>query len=324
MILVPLARAQTFSRISFGATGMMIIKLPTLIVIVTGFSLIVIASSLTFSLYDGCDSASVVCVGARNNESRLNSGGCIKDKDCQVMVKVFNATLSSGTTIYQWELAVEWNKLPSSASYRNYVYLAVTQDKMSLAGISGNRMPVYIPYYSYANEVKPKNSHFEPRIETCKSVEITTTDLKSNKKRIENKVDCNSTISTKLTTMESKNFVHFNPMSRINYVDSRLTYYGATGSSDQVLKVNIKNSVNYSADLFEDKLTISLFHWSAKAGEKWSLVNEVRNIEPFHFFKKEVTKKSLLWLWILIGVVGAIIIVALCICCCIKKCLCCN
>lgn len=304
-------------------------------------------------LYEGCGQPDYYCLGSRENIPSINAGGCIKNKNCQVIVKIqkkYNGTSKpepktlpncqsgdlscrSNPTVggdpervkdhhqFEWTLAVEWNADRRSQHYCNAIYLAITKEKLKLDSLE--LLPEYVPYWSYLKT--GRREHFMPKIVVCGIGSTPSTCLKQ---------------TASLTFESFKNYIHFtNMITQRPYSDTNVRYTRALGSSTRKLLVeyhSMYRNGTYQVDLIDDRLTVSLMHWhGAQTDRLWTFGNDISKFEPSYLFLKETpsqgsptidkisressnkkrNKQNLMWLWIGLGIIGLLILLLLCVAC---------
>lgn len=264
-------------------------------------------------LYSNCGEANTICMGARKNVASFNTDGCIETENCQAFLKVTKNT-ETEPALFNWELAIQYNENVNSAHHFNTLYLAINKERIILT--KTERMPNNIPYWYMLT--RATKTHFKPYIRLCTGPDPNI---------------CSKTSKTMLNIKNISKYVKFSPLTRKSYTDSNLQYLSSVGNSLQLLTVRLEEE-EFSYDLLNEQLTISLFHWYSNETGPYEK-NFGGNFDPIHLFKKkggkddgtrdgaetDSQKGSLLWLWILLGAIGlALILIILCvICCCIKK-----
>lgn len=349
----------------------MSLDVSSLIILSTSIQLFVLTPTDGIKLYYGCGKSNFVCIGTKDNVTSINQGGCIKDKNCQVILRIekvintgSNSTSSNQpikinqvSNLYQksnmyrrsnmyqrfnWELAIQHSDSILSDNYYNFIYLSISKEKVTLD--EKERMEKWIPYISYEKTRNWKYNHFQPRMHVC-SAESAADDCDSQLVKL---------LPEAITYNYRSDFIRFGSIASKLYDDTPLEYFGASGTSNQVINVLIRTrikNVNYTIDLIKDNLTVSIFHWYGSAESKyWKLVSEARFIEPRLWFQdnekpanegnsnekvegeknndggkdidgeknngEEVknSEESNFWIWITICVIGLVIILILIIC----------
>lgn len=274
-------------------------------------------------LYNKCGQENVVCVGARNNLSSFNSGGCIKEKNCQVVLIIEQISSNARITQevrFEWELAIEYDESAANVHHFNSLFLAVYDKKVSLTpNRDSSYMQSNIPFWHFMTKESKSENLVTPKIYKCEPAK---------------ELDCERTV---LNDAQIHNYVTFGLLGDRKFSDTQLNYIGSSGKSRQVLRVEYDDDV-YKYDLINDKLTIALFHWFTDESRPYE-TNFGGNFEPMHLFKNgaigdgDTTEeqgrdsqdnggKKMTWLWIVVGVVGILVLVLIVgiICCCFCFC----
>lgn len=99
---------------------------------------------------------------------------------------------------------------------------------------------------------------------------------------------CDSKL-VKLLPETISDYIRFGSIAPKVQDDTPVTYFEASGISNQVINALIRTRVkndNYTIDLVKDNLTVSIFHWYGSTESKyWKLVSEARFTEPRLWFQ---------------------------------------
>lgn len=270
-------------------------------------------------LYHGCGTRNVVCVGGSGGYKAFNNSGCIKEKSCDVFLRAqMIHTSYDGSTDprFEWLLAVRYDKSKTSGYRFHTLFISVTDRSYQL--VKELYMPMDIPYWSLTKEDSPLD-HFKAQFRSCDASRQ------------------NQECDEDLRASKDENYIIFEPMRLRTFTDTELIYMTSIGGSRQKMEIEYLKPFDgngYNIDLINDDLTITLWHWHAKDKQPWAF-NHAGNFDPFRLFcceyvpttevirdEKEfeamkVPKKSLMWLWILLGILGfltTILIIFQCFC----------
>ena len=267
------------------------------------------------TLYEGCGEENFVCVGAKENVTSFSNSGCIESRSCHVMLRIQKLPdAEEGVDAkFSWELAVHYNNSTKSIYHYHTLFMAVSREKVYLR--NDGYMAPFIPYWNFATYEDKDKDHFRCKLWSCEDGQPPNCSLKLRGHRKDT----------------YKDFVAFNGMLWKKYPDSELHYYGATGTSGQVLLFKYKD-IEYKVDLIEDKLTIALFHWHKNENSNnYYHKNFGGNFDPRNLFccqgdvipetEQSKAETNWTWLWIALGAFGflTIIVTVILIVCCVRR-----
>ena len=265
------------------------------------------------TLYQGCGEENFVCVGARENVTSFSNSGCIESRSCHVMLRIQKQPYAENgaDARFIWELAIHYNNSKQSINHYNLLFMAVSKEKVYPR--NNNLMAPFIPFVTFAMDQDRK--WFACWMWWCENGQPPNCSLKLYQ----------------LNDKDSyTDFMVFDRMLRKKYPDSELHYYGATGTSGQVLLFKY-DYIEDKVDLIEDKLTIVLFHRHRKENSKEYHDNFGGNFDPRNLFccqgdvipetEQSKAETNWTWLWIALGAFGflTIIVAVILIVCCVRR-----
>lgn len=298
-----------------------------LLIICTQFCPIVHSTSWRF--YDEClNGTNVFCVGSRWDEGGIGED-CIEMRDCYSVLKVKKDPPSqylSPSDRFLWELAVKYDPSKDSEHHYNILKLTVTKEKVA-ALTNGVFLPRDIPHWAFADVKNVTLNEFKALFRTCG--------------RPLESPQCEKEI--KGTQLD--NYIRFGPMNPKEYADTKVQYLASQGISNHRLYYGENryvedptssetiNTTLLDVDLFSDQVTIAIYHWHLSDLNNQTSKSHAGNFEPKALFccknvtllpngtiaiVQESKKGSLLWLWILLGILALLFILAIIYCCCCR------
>lgn len=264
-------------------------------------------------LYRGCNDAhTTFCIGSKDNQTAVRTGGCIESKDCNIIIRIEKKSGNS----YDWEWVFK------SVGSSTMSLLVITNEAMKTRkdavpmpkSIPSN-LPDHVPHFRFWN------NSAQLQVITCAY-------------RTVNHPRCYRILQ--VYEGDSHNFVKFANYEQV-YIDAsgdvakganneNVTFVRVTGTSGKIISVNMKNLQNegdphlkinktVALNLENDMLSFSFSLWKIdKVNNElvYLLQEDISGIEPVRIIKP----KNDLWLWIVVAVIGVILVIAFIIVCC--------